>query len=98
MTPASINLCWIDQLKKNKYCLSRGQYLIFKIFFYFSKFVVSFICFDLQIRFVFKSAYEPGNEEMGAHLVKHGDGVKDVAFSVEDLDAIVKVDPSEHSM
>ena len=35
---------------------------------------------------------------MGAHLVKHGDGVKDVAFSVEDLDAIVKVDPSEHSM
>ena len=44
-----------------------------------------------QIRFVFKSAYEPGNEEMGAHLVKHGDGVKDVAFSVEDLDAIVKV-------
>lgn len=44
-----------------------------------------------QIRFVFKSAYEPGNEEMGAHLVKHGDGVKDVAFSVEDLDAIVKL-------
>ena len=45
----------------------------------------------LQIRFVFKSAYEPNNEEMGAHLVKHGDGVKDIAFSVEDLDAIVKV-------
>jgi len=44
-----------------------------------------------KIRFVFKSAYEPNNEEMGAHLVKHGDGVKDIAFSVEDLDAIVKV-------
>lgn len=29
--------------------------------------------------------------EMGKHLVKHGDGVKDVAFQVEDLDAIVKV-------
>lgn len=27
---------------------------------------------------------------MGPHLVKHGDGVKDVAFSVEDLDAIVE--------
>ena len=26
---------------------------------------------------------------MGPHLVRHGDGVKDVAFSVEDLDAIV---------
>jgi len=42
--------------------------------------------------FVFKSAYEPGSPEtikMGAHLTKHGDGVKDVAFSVEDLDAII---------
>lgn len=27
---------------------------------------------------------------MGSHLVRHGDGVKDVAFSVEDLDAIVQ--------
>ena len=42
--------------------------------------------------FVFKSAYEPGSEEclaMGRHLTDHGDGVKDVAFSVEDLDAIL---------
>ena len=27
--------------------------------------------------------------EMGKHLTLHGDGVKDVAFSVEDLDAIL---------
>ena len=27
---------------------------------------------------------------MGAHLVRHGDGVKDIAFRVEDLDAIVQ--------
>ncbi len=27
---------------------------------------------------------------MGAHLVKHGDGVRDIAFSVEDLDAIME--------
>ena len=27
---------------------------------------------------------------MGAHLVKHGDGVKDISFSVEDLDAIME--------
>ena len=26
---------------------------------------------------------------MGKHLTFHGDGVKDVAFSVEDLDAIL---------
>ena len=30
---------------------------------------------------------------MGEHLVTHGDGVKDIAFSVEDLDAIFKVCP-----
>jgi len=44
-----------------------------------------------KIRFVFKSVYEPDDDsEMGPHLVRHGDGVKDVAFSVEDLDAIVQ--------
>ena len=42
--------------------------------------------------FVFKSAYQPGSPEcleMGRHLVDHGDGVKDVAFHVEDLDGIM---------
>jgi len=42
--------------------------------------------------FVFKSAYEPDseiNKTMGRHLVSHGDGVKDVAFTVEDLDGIM---------
>ena len=28
---------------------------------------------------------------MGDHLVKHGDGVKDIAFEVEDCDYIVQV-------
>ena len=27
---------------------------------------------------------------MGSHLVRHGDGVKDVAFAVQDLEGIVK--------
>lgn len=40
---------------------------------------------------VLMSAYEPYNEEMGDHLVKHGDGVKDIAFSVEDIEHIVAV-------
>lgn len=29
------------------------------------------------------------NFEFGSHLIKHGDGVKDISFSVEDLDVIV---------
>lgn len=28
---------------------------------------------------------------MGDHLVKHGDGVKDVAFTVQDCDFLVEV-------
>ncbi|XP_014240583.1 4-hydroxyphenylpyruvate dioxygenase [Cimex lectularius] len=43
-----------------------------------------------KIRFVFMSAYEPTEKELNHHLMKHGDGVKDAAFSVEDIDAIVK--------
>lgn len=35
--------------------------------------------------------YIPDVLVMGEHLVKHGDGVKDVAFEVEDLESIVKV-------
>nr|KAG5696893.1 hypothetical protein BaRGS_035303 [Batillaria attramentaria] len=44
-----------------------------------------------KIIFVFQSMLEPSvPEEIGSHLVKHGDAVKDVAFEVEDLDAIFK--------
>ncbi|XP_028277024.1 4-hydroxyphenylpyruvate dioxygenase [Parambassis ranga] len=43
-----------------------------------------------QIVFVFESALNPGNEEIGEHLVKHGDGVKDIAFQVEDCDFLIK--------
>lgn len=35
----------------------------------------------------------PLTTEMGDHLVKHGDGVKDIAFEVEDCDYIVQVRP-----
>eukprot|EP00127_Corallochytrium_limacisporum_P001456 Clim_evm9s57 gene=Clim_evmTU9s57 len=37
-----------------------------------------------KITFVFQSALQPMNKEMGDHLVLHGDGVKDVAFAVSD--------------
>lgn len=38
--------------------------------------------------FVFESPINPGNEEMGAFHTKHGDAVKDVAFSVDDCRAV----------
>uniref|UniRef100_A0A665X156 4-hydroxyphenylpyruvate dioxygenase n=1 Tax=Echeneis naucrates TaxID=173247 RepID=A0A665X156_ECHNA len=53
--------------------------------------VVSHAVKQGKIIFVFSSALNPGNKEMGDHLVKHGDGVKDVAFAVEDCDLLVQV-------
>jgi 4-hydroxyphenylpyruvate dioxygenase len=43
-----------------------------------------------KIVFVFESALLPGNKELGEHLVQHGDGVKDVAFEVDDVSSIIK--------
>lgn len=40
---------------------------------------------------MFVSAYDPYDTVIGNHLVKHGDGVKDVSFEVQELDIIVKV-------
>lgn len=37
------------------------------------------------------SAYDPYDTIIGNHLVKHGDGAKDVAFEVQELDIIVQV-------
>jgi len=42
-----------------------------------------------KIIFVFKSALNPFNKDIGTRLEQHGDHVMDVAFSVNDLDAIV---------
>ncbi|KAM6970502.1 4-hydroxyphenylpyruvate dioxygenase [Aplochiton taeniatus] len=55
-----------------------------------SREMVSHVIRQDKILFVFESALNPGNEEMGEHLIKHGDGVKDVAFQVEDLDFLIK--------
>jgi 4-hydroxyphenylpyruvate dioxygenase len=43
-----------------------------------------------KIVFVFESALLPGNKELGEHLVQHGDGVKDVAFEVDDVSSIIE--------
>ncbi|XP_007936338.1 4-hydroxyphenylpyruvate dioxygenase [Orycteropus afer afer] len=55
-----------------------------------SREVVSHVVKHGKILFVFASALNPWNKEMGDHLVKHGDGVKDIAFEVEDCDYIVQ--------
>lgn len=45
-----------------------------------------------KIIFEFQSMMNPGEpKDMGDHLVKHGDGVKDVGFLVEDVDGIFEV-------
>ncbi|MEQ2161685.1 hypothetical protein GOODEAATRI_012059 [Goodea atripinnis] len=56
-----------------------------------SREIVSHVIKQDKIIFVFQSPLNPGNEEMGEHLIKHGDGVKDIAFQVEDCDFLVKV-------
>ncbi len=40
---------------------------------------------------VFQSALTPGNEEFTNHFGLHGDGVKDVAFTVDDCRGIYQV-------
>ncbi|XP_034033418.1 4-hydroxyphenylpyruvate dioxygenase [Thalassophryne amazonica] len=55
-----------------------------------SREVVSHVIRQDKITFVFQSPLNPGNEEMGAHMMKHGDGVKDIAFQVEDCDFLIK--------
>ncbi|XP_013862652.1 4-hydroxyphenylpyruvate dioxygenase [Austrofundulus limnaeus] len=55
-----------------------------------SREVVSHAVKQGKIIYVFSSALNPDNKEMGDHLVKHGDGVKDIAFTVEDCDFLVQ--------
>ncbi|KAI6176766.1 4-hydroxyphenylpyruvate dioxygenase [Aphelenchoides bicaudatus] len=43
-----------------------------------------------KIVFVFETALLPNNHEIGDHLIQHGDGVRDVAFSVDNLEWIVE--------
>ncbi|KAH1003186.1 4-hydroxyphenylpyruvate dioxygenase [Dendroctonus ponderosae] len=43
-----------------------------------------------QITLVFTSAYEGDEGEFGAHVTKHGDGVKAIAFAVGNLEGILQ--------
>ncbi|VDK46131.1 unnamed protein product [Anisakis simplex] len=55
-----------------------------------SRLIVSHAIRQNNIIFVFESALLPDNVELGNHLVRHGDGVKDVTFQVENIEAIVE--------
>ena len=50
--------------------------------------VVSHVVRLNKIKFVFQSALNPNNKEIGQLLEQHGDHCKDISFSVDDLDAI----------
>ncbi|OQV21698.1 4-hydroxyphenylpyruvate dioxygenase [Hypsibius exemplaris] len=58
-----------------------------------SREIASHVVQQNKIRLVFQSAYNHNSSatgQMAEHLTKHGDGVKDVAFAVDDLEGIVK--------
>ena len=38
-----------------------------------------------KILIALSTPLNPGNEEFGTHMQKHGDGVKDVAFTVDNV-------------
>jgi 4-hydroxyphenylpyruvate dioxygenase len=87
---------WVGNAKQAAahYCARFGfEYLAYRGLETGSRRVASHVVRQNNTFFVFKSSYEPDSEEtreMGAHLTRHGDGVKDIAFSVEDLDAIME--------
>ncbi len=46
--------------------------------------VVSHVVSKNKINFVFQSSYDPEDKKgIGAHVTKHGDGVRDIAFTVD---------------
>ncbi|CAG8696244.1 10735_t:CDS:2, partial [Acaulospora morrowiae] len=52
--------------------------------------VVSHAVRQGNITFVFQSPLNPNNKEMGYQLNLHGDGVRDVAFTVDDVRSLYK--------
>lgn len=52
--------------------------------------VVEHVIKQNDIIFVFKSALNPENRELGECMMQHGDCAKDVAFSVVDIDYLVE--------
>ncbi|KAI8355024.1 4-hydroxyphenylpyruvic acid dioxgenase [Mortierella sp. GBAus27b] len=55
-----------------------------------SREVCSHVIRQDEITFVFMSPLNPNNKEFSDHLALHGDGVRDVAFTVDDVHSIYK--------
>ncbi|XP_036869900.2 4-hydroxyphenylpyruvate dioxygenase isoform X3 [Manis javanica] len=92
---------WVGNAKQaaSFYCSKMGfEPLAYKGLETGSREVVSHVIKQGKIVFVFSSALNPWNREMGNHLVKHGDGVKDIAFEVEDCDYIVQYGDTTHTL
>jgi len=53
-----------------------------------SKDIVTHVIRQNNIIFSFSSPYKSNNKEMNEHISTHGDGVRDVAFNVENVKAI----------
>lgn len=84
---------WVGNAKQaaSYYCTKLGfEPLAYRGLETGSRDVVSHVVKQGKIMYVFSSALNPGNKEIGDHLVKHGDGVKDVAFTVENCDYLVE--------
>lgn len=84
---------WVGNAKQaaNYYCIHCGfEPVAYKGLETGSRRVVTHVIRQNRIFFQFQSALNPYDKEYGEHLIRHGDGVKDVAFSVEDLPAILQ--------
>ncbi|CAL8400950.1 unnamed protein product [Boreogadus saida] len=84
---------WVGNAKQSAsfYCDKMGfEHYAYKGLETGSREVVSHVIKQDKILFAFESALNPGNQVMGRHLMKHGDGVKDIAFQVEDCDFLIK--------
>ncbi|XP_053557726.1 4-hydroxyphenylpyruvate dioxygenase [Bombina bombina] len=84
---------WVGNAKQaaSFYCNKMGfEPLAYKGLETGSRELVTHVVKQDKIIFIFVSSLTPGNKEIGAHLEKHGDSVKDVAFEVEDCDYLVQ--------
>lgn len=82
---------WVGNAKQaaSHYCVRMGfEPLAYKGLETKERDVVSHVVRQNKIIFVFKSPLNPGHNEMGDHQTMHGDGVKDIAFAVENCRAL----------
>lgn len=85
---------WVGNAKlmASWYCARFGfEYLAYKGLETGSKKIACHVVKNDKVIFEFQSSYEPDDEiGIGAHVSKHGDGVRDVAFTVDDAVGIYK--------